>query len=127
MAPPPSSIATWALGSAWRRRLAMLTSLTLCAQHGILVKDGRALELMRKVDTFLFDKTGTLTRERPEVGRILTFGPYSEQQILQWAAAAENKFSHPIAKAISGQIRIARPSNAARQTSRNTTWATESR
>ena len=80
--------------------LGMLTSLTLCAQHGILVKDGRALELMRKVDTFLFDKTGTLTRERPEVGRILTFGSYSEQQILQWAAAAENKFSHPIAKAI---------------------------
>ncbi len=80
--------------------LGMLTSLTLCAQHGILVKDGRALELMRKVDTFLFDKTGTLTRERPEVGRILTFGSYSEQQILQWAAAAENKFSHPIARAI---------------------------
>jgi heavy metal translocating P-type ATPase len=80
--------------------LGMLTSLTLCAQHGILVKDGRALELMRKVDTFLFDKTGTLTRERPEVGRILTFGSYSEQQILQWAAAAEYKFSHPIAKAI---------------------------
>jgi len=55
---------------------------------------------MRDVDTFLFDKTGTLTRERPEVGRVLTFGPYSDVQILQWAAAAENKFSHPIAKAI---------------------------
>ena len=85
--------------------LGMLTSLTLCAQHGILVKDGRALELMRKVDTFLFDKTGTLTRERPEVGRILTFGPYSELQILQWAAAAENKFSHPIAQAILARLR----------------------
>jgi len=80
--------------------IGMLTSLTLCAQKGILVKDGRALELMRDVDTFLFDKTGTLTRERPEVGRVLTFGPYSDVQILQWAAAAENKFSHPIAKAI---------------------------
>jgi P-type E1-E2 ATPase len=52
------------------------------------------------VDTFLFDKTGTLTRERPEVGRILTFASYSESQILKWAAAAEHKFSHPIAKAI---------------------------
>jgi Cu2+-exporting ATPase len=80
--------------------LAMLTSLTLCAQHGILVKDGRALEVMRTVDTFLFDKTGTLTRERPEVGRVFTYGNYSDEQILQWAAAAENKFSHPIAKAI---------------------------
>jgi heavy metal translocating P-type ATPase len=80
--------------------IGMLTSLTLCAHHGILVKDGRALEQIRNVDTFLFDKTGTLTRERPEVGHVLTFGKYSDTQILQWAAAAENKFSHPIAKAI---------------------------
>jgi Cu2+-exporting ATPase len=80
--------------------IAMLSSLTLSAEHGILVKDGRALELLRSVDTFLFDKTGTLTRERPEVGRVLTYGAYPENQILQWAAAAENKFSHPIAKAI---------------------------
>jgi len=80
--------------------IAMLSSLTLSAEHGILVKDGRALELLRSVDTFLFDKTGTLTRERPEVGRVLTYGGHSESRILQWAAAAENKFSHPIAKAI---------------------------
>jgi Cu2+-exporting ATPase len=85
--------------------IAMLSSLTLSAEHGILVKDGRALELLRSVDTFLFDKTGTLTRERPEVGRVLTYGAYSENQILQWAAAAENKFSHPIAKAILDKFR----------------------
>ncbi|HYA81707.1 MAG TPA: heavy metal translocating P-type ATPase, partial [Methylocystis sp.] len=80
--------------------IAMLSSLTLCAQQGILVKSGRALEAINDVDTFLFDKTGTLTRERPEVGRIVTFEGYDENQILQWTAAAENKFSHPIAKAI---------------------------
>jgi Cu2+-exporting ATPase len=80
--------------------IAMLSSLTLCAQQGILVKSGRALETMNDVDTFLFDKTGTLTRERPEVGRIVTFEGYDENQILRWTAAAENKFSHPIAKAI---------------------------
>ena len=48
----------------------------------------------------LFPVISWLTRERPEVGRILTFGSYSEEQILQWAAAAEYKFTHPIAKAI---------------------------
>jgi Cu2+-exporting ATPase len=77
-----------------------LTYLNLCAQKGILVKDGRALELMSKVDTVLFDKTGTLTRERPEVGRIFTCGEYDENRILQIAAAAEQRFSHPIARAI---------------------------
>jgi heavy metal translocating P-type ATPase len=80
--------------------IAMLSSLTLAAQHGVLVKSGLALEMMSEIDTFLFDKTGTLTRERPEVGRVLTFAQHDEIQILSWAAAAENKFSHPIAKAI---------------------------
>jgi Cu2+-exporting ATPase len=80
--------------------LAMLSSLALCANKGILVKDGRALELMNEVDTMLFDKTGTLTRERPEVGRIIASYGFTPKQILQFAAAAERKFHHPIALAI---------------------------
>src|SRR5260221_9578172 len=80
--------------------LAMLTSLTLCAHKGILVKDGRALELMNDIDTVLFDKTGTLTKECPEVGRIVACDGFDEATVLRYAAAAENKFAHPIAKAI---------------------------
>ena len=80
--------------------LAMLSSLALCANKGILVKDGRALELMNEIDTVLFDKTGTLTRERPEVGRIVATNGFTEDRILQFAAAAERKFHHPIALAI---------------------------
>ncbi len=80
--------------------LAMLSSLSLCASKGVLVKDGRALELMNDIDTVLFDKTGTLTRERPEVGRILAADGFEERRILQYAAAAEKKFHHPIALAI---------------------------
>lgn len=85
--------------------IAMLSSLTLAAQQGVLIKSGSALEAMSEVDTFLFDKTGTLTRERPEVGPILTFGAHDPDQLLSWAAAAENKFSHPIAKAISDRFK----------------------
>jgi P-type E1-E2 ATPase len=80
--------------------LGMLTCLNHCAQNGILIKDGRALEQMNKVNTILFDKTGTLTRERPEVGRIIACNGHSEECLIQWAAAAEQKFSHPIACAI---------------------------
>jgi heavy metal translocating P-type ATPase len=80
--------------------LAMLSSLALCANKGVLVKDGRALELMNEVDTVLFDKTGTLTRERPEVGRIIAASGFSPERILLFAAAAEKKFHHPIALAI---------------------------
>jgi Cu2+-exporting ATPase len=80
--------------------LGMLTSLSLCAQNGILVKDGRALEQMTRVDTILFDKTGTLTLERPEVGRIIACADLDETEVLRYAAAAEHKFTHPIARAI---------------------------
>jgi Cu2+-exporting ATPase len=80
--------------------LAMLSSLALCASKGILIKDGRALDLMNEVDTVLFDKTGTLTRERPEVGRIHACPPWQPDTLLRYAAAAEQKFHHPIALAI---------------------------
>jgi P-type E1-E2 ATPase len=80
--------------------LAMLSSLALCASKGILVKDGRALELMNEIDTVLFDKTGTLTRERPEVGRVIASPGHTPEEILLYAAAAEKKFHHPIALAI---------------------------
>lgn len=80
--------------------LAMLSTLSLCAQKGILVKDGRALELMSEIDTVLFDKTGTLTRERPEVGRVITANGFDENAVLMYAATAEQKFHHPIAMAI---------------------------
>jgi Cu2+-exporting ATPase len=80
--------------------LAMLSTLALCAQKGVLVKDGRALDLLCEVDTVLFDKTGTLTRERPEVGRMIAANGLDVLQILRFAAAAERRFHHPIALAI---------------------------
>src|SRR4029077_12269619 len=80
--------------------LAMLSTLALCAQRGVLVKDGRALDLLCEVDTVLFDKTGTLTRERPEVGKIIAANGYEASDILRYAAAAEHRFHHPIARAI---------------------------
>jgi P-type E1-E2 ATPase len=80
--------------------LGMLSTLALCAQKGILVKDGRALDLLCEVDTVLFDKTGTLTRERPEVGRMIATNGFKPLQILRFAAAAERRFHHPIALAI---------------------------
>jgi heavy metal translocating P-type ATPase len=80
--------------------LAMLSTLALCAQKGVLVKDGRALDLLCEVDTVLFDKTGTLTRERPEVGRMIAANGCDPLLILRFAAAAERRFHHPIARAI---------------------------
>jgi len=80
--------------------LGVLNHLNLASHKGILVKDGRALECLTKVDTVLFDKTGTLTEEQPKVGQIIVCEDYQKNDLLTYAAAAEGKLSHPIAKAI---------------------------
>lgn len=80
--------------------LGVLNYLSKAARQGLLIKDGRALELLRGVDTIVFDKTGTLTEEQPTVSAIHRHNGYSEGQILTFAAAAEHKQSHPIARAI---------------------------
>ncbi|NKC12845.1 MAG: heavy metal translocating P-type ATPase [Gammaproteobacteria bacterium] len=107
-----TSIANCDFGTGIRMAapLALLSSLSVCAERGILVKDGDALETLSKVDTFLFDKTGTLTREIPEIGRIIAVNGFSEDQVLRYAAAAEQKFSHPIARAISERFEVSRQS-----------------
>ncbi|EDN70078.1 cation transport ATPase [Beggiatoa sp. PS] len=80
--------------------LGTLNYLNLASHHRILIKDGRSLELLTGIDTILFDKTGTLTQEQPEVGKIVICEGYQADDILAYAAAAERKLAHPIAKAI---------------------------
>jgi len=87
--------------------LGTLNHIALAAHKGILVKDGRALESLNEIDTVIFDKTGTLTNEQPMVGAVILCDSYSEEEILMYAAAAERKFTHPIAKAITQKAEAA--------------------
>ena len=73
---------------------AVLASLANAARNGIVVKKGSALETLPKIDTFLFDKTGTLTHETPEVSEIIGANGYDKEEILTYAATAEQRFSH---------------------------------
>ena len=80
--------------------LSTLNFIKLSSESGIFIKDGRALELLAKVDTIVFDKTGTLTQDQPYIGKIHAFHNYGEDELLRYAATAEHRQSHPIAKAI---------------------------
>lgn len=80
--------------------LTVLNYLNLAAKHGILIKDGRSLELLNQVDTIVFDKTGTLTEEQPHVGAIYCCANEDETSVLLYAATAEHKQKHPLARAI---------------------------
>lgn len=78
----------------------MINYFRIFAENSILLKDGRALDNIAQVDTIVFDKTGTLTINQPHVGAIYTIDGISEQQVLRYAATAEQHQAHPIAHAI---------------------------
>ncbi|MBI4408047.1 MAG: cadmium-translocating P-type ATPase [Candidatus Kerfeldbacteria bacterium] len=69
-------------------------STTLAARNGLLVKERRALEAARTIDTILFDKTGTLTK-----GEFGVVGTVSDS-LLQFAASVNAQSEHPLAKAM---------------------------
>ena len=87
--------------------MSVLNYLQILSRKGILIKDGRVLESIRSVDTVVFDKTGTLTEEQPEIASIHLLSTYSESQILHFAATAEHRQVHPVAKAIIEKARDA--------------------
>ena len=69
------------------------------AQHGILIRNAEALEVMNKVNTLVIDKTGTLTEGKPSVSEVFTFGNRSEKDLLQVLYSLNQHSEHPLAKA----------------------------
>jgi len=81
--------------------LVTISAIARAAREGILVKGGLFLEELAKVTTIIFDKTGTLTVGRPSVNQISVIdNNYNEEEVLQLAAVADRRSSHPLAKAI---------------------------
>jgi len=80
--------------------LALRNYLSVAVKKGILIKDGRSLDLLKEIDTVVFDKTGTLTLEQPHVAAVYSFSEVSSPEILRYASAVEQHQSHPIARAI---------------------------
>jgi Cd2+/Zn2+-exporting ATPase len=78
----------------------LLSGIARGAREGILYKNGAQLEKMGKVRAIAFDKTGTLTAGKLQVTEIIPVAGYSENQVLQLAAALESRSEHPIGEAI---------------------------
>ncbi|XWK89612.1 MAG: heavy metal translocating P-type ATPase [Phormidium sp.] len=79
----------------------VLAALTYAARRGILIRSGRALEKLATVDAVVFDKTGTLTKGEPTVVNVETASEsISPLQVLELAAAAEQRITHPVAVAV---------------------------
>jgi Cd2+/Zn2+-exporting ATPase/Cu+-exporting ATPase len=78
----------------------VLASVGCAARRGLLVKGGRWLEALAKVDTLIVDKTGTLTFGTPRVTEVLSLDGRGEAGVLARAAAVERYSEHPVASAV---------------------------
>ncbi len=67
---------------------------------GVMVKGSNYLEAMASVRTIVFDKTGTLTKGVFEVVNVSCSNDFNKEDVIKYAAYAENYSSHPIAKSL---------------------------
>ena len=80
---------------------AIMAAIGNATRHGVLVKEGDALERLARVKVVAFDKTGTLTRGTPGVAAVHSALPeLAPQQLHVLTAAAERRSEHPLGKAI---------------------------
>ncbi|MGZ3495632.1 MAG: heavy metal translocating P-type ATPase [Thermodesulfobacteriota bacterium] len=79
---------------------AVVAAIGNAARQGILIKGGAYLEQMGRLKTLLMDKTGTLTHGRPKVVEISALDGMDEKEVLYWAAIAEKRSEHPLARAV---------------------------
>jgi len=70
------------------------------AEHGILIRNGEALERAHRINTVLLDKTGTLTRGEPVVTDVIAAPFSSPEEVLRLAASAEHSSEHPLGEAV---------------------------
>lgn len=80
--------------------IAVISAIREAAVHDITIKGCKYLEAFSNADTIVFDKTGTLTNAEPTLEKIVSFGKYSEDEILKIAACLEEHFPHSVANAV---------------------------
>lgn len=76
------------------------SALARAARDGILIKGGRFLEELGRIQAVAFDKTGTLTRGEPRVTQVVAAEGFGEDDLLKFAAVAESRSEHYLARAI---------------------------
>ncbi len=80
--------------------MSVVVGVGRAAQFGILVRNAEVLERLARVTTVVFDKTGTLTEGQPQVVALSAAEPFTENDVLAFAAAVERWSEHPLAGAI---------------------------
>jgi Cu+-exporting ATPase len=80
--------------------LSIMVGTGKAAQAGVLIRSAAALETAHALDTVVLDKTGTLTEGKPVLTDTVALTGWTDDEVLQLAAALEASSEHPLAAAI---------------------------
>lgn len=80
--------------------VAIISTISMAARRGIIIRDPSVLELLPTCKTAIFDKTGTLTYGKPDLTGLIIAPQFNKSQILEKAASLERYSKHPLAPAI---------------------------
>lgn len=80
--------------------LSFFAGIGRASREGVLVKGGNHLETLAEAQIVAFDKTGTLTEGRFSVSECLPAQGISREKLLEEAALAECRSTHPIAQSV---------------------------
>jgi Cu+-exporting ATPase len=80
--------------------ISLMVGVGKAAEHGVLIRNGEALETASRLTTVVLDKTGTITKGKPELTDVLPLNGYPEEELLRLAAVADRRSEHPLAEAI---------------------------
>ena len=80
--------------------MSVMVGVGKAAEHGILIRNGEALQTASRISTMILDKTGTITRGKPEVTDVVAAEGVTGEQVLALAAGLEQGSEHPLAAAI---------------------------
>ncbi len=80
--------------------ISIMVGVGKAAEHGVLIRNGDALQQAGRLTTVVLDKTGTVTEGKPRVTALVTVNLFDEAQALAIAAALETGSEHPLAAAV---------------------------
>lgn len=70
------------------------------AEHGVLIRNGEALQTASQLKIVVLDKTGTITKGKPELTDVTAATGFDRETLLHYAASADQPSEHPLAQAI---------------------------
>lgn len=88
--------------------VAIVSGLSRAARNGILIKGGKAIEALARVESLVLDKTGTLTDGRAKVVAIDVSSGADPADVLRFAASLDQASKHIIAQTIVGEAQSRR-------------------